>query len=68
MDKKSNLQKMLIQLSSPYKKTEAFKTFEKLKPNKDNSGFWKTGVGYVVKYENAKLINKNRAKCQECEF
>lgn len=52
---------MLIQLASPYKKTKAYETFKNLKPNNDNSGFWKTDVSYIVKYENADLKNlKNK--------
>lgn len=60
MNEMSILQKMLIQLASPYKKTEAYEVFSEVKSNEIcGSCFWKTNVGYVVKYENAKPINQH---------
>lgn len=56
----SQFRKMLIQLSSPYKKTEASEIFgERDKKYKMGSRkpsvFWDTEVSYVQKYENAPM-------------
>ena len=62
----SDFRKMLVQLSSPYKKTEASEIFgERDRKDKMGSGkpsvFWDTEVSYVQKYENAPL-KKNQGK------
>lgn len=65
MDNRWSLQKLLLQLGAPYKKSITYQKFEDAKPKCDSgSRFWDTSIGYVVKHENAKLrkptTNKNQ--------
>lgn len=60
MENMSNLQKWLLRLSAPYKESDAYELFGNVKKNpRQGSCFWRTQIGYVVKYENAKLENSN---------
>lgn len=59
MDKKCNLENFVLQLSAPYKRSEAYNRFgvraNKCKNKISKSVFWDNNRSYVVKYENAKL-------------
>lgn len=51
-----NLKDKIHQLSAPYVKSDAYKLFGNVHPNKDEpSVFWKTKVDYVVKYKTLDL-------------
>ena len=60
MDNRWSFKKWLLQLSAPYKKSEAYKTYgDMLREEQKESVFWDPEINYVVKHENTKLRKPN---------
>jgi len=66
LNKLTDIEKSLKQLGMRYAKSDAFNTFGTGRRNGDNgSTFWRTDIGYTVKYKMAQIPKTNSVETED---